>query len=89
MAYRARNVSEKISRRLGVALVLPYGRYGLPIPRRIPIFAVAGQAIPTVHLQKEEPTDAEVWEIQEKLIAAMQALFDRHTHLYGWQENGL
>jgi Diacylglycerol acyltransferase len=85
----ARSVLEKISRRLGVALVLPYGRYGLPIPRRIPIFAVAGRAIPTVHLQKEEPTDAEIREIQEKLIATMQALFDRHKHLYGWQEKQL
>jgi hypothetical protein len=85
----ARSVLEEISRRLGVALALPYGQYGLPIPRRIPIFAVAGRAICTVHLQKEELTDAEVREIQAKLITAMQTLFDRHKHLYGWQEKRL
>jgi Diacylglycerol acyltransferase len=85
----ARGVLEKISRRVGFALVLPYGRCGLPIPRRTPIFAVAGRAIATVHLQKEEPTDAEIHDIQEQLIAAMQGLFDRHKHLYGWQEKRL
>jgi hypothetical protein len=55
----------------------------------MPIFTVAGRAIPTAHLQKKEPSDPEVKEIQEKLITAMQALFDRYKHLYSWQEKRL
>jgi Diacylglycerol acyltransferase len=85
----ARTVLEKVSRRAGFALVLPYGRYGLPIPRRTPVFAVTGRPIPTAHLQCEEPTAAQIQDVQTQLIDAMQSLFDRYKHLYGWQEKRL
>lgn len=85
----ARWILERISRKVGFALILIFGRWGLPIPFRIPILGVMGKAIPTVHLQCEEPTVAQITEVQDKLIADMQSLFDRYKGLYGWEDKRL
>jgi 1-acyl-sn-glycerol-3-phosphate acyltransferase len=84
-----RRVLEKISRKIGFALIVLYGRYGLPIPFRVPVLAVKGKAIPTFHMKCEEPTNEQIAEIQERLIRDMQKLFDDHKHLYGWEDKRL
>jgi len=85
-----RTLLEKLSRKvLGFALVFFYGRWFLPIPRRVPVLAVQGKAIPTRHLQCEEPDMKVVREVQDQLVDAMQELFDSHKHLYGWDKKHL
>lgn len=84
-----RSILEKVSRKVGFALIVIHGRFGLPIPRRIPVLAVKGRAIPTVHIKCEEPTDEQIRVIQDQLIAGMQELFDKHKHLYGWGDKHL
>ena len=85
-----RRVLEWLSRRvLGFALVVFYGRWGLPVPRRVPVLAVLGKPIPTRHLQCEEPDSQLVQKLQLELITAMQTLFDDHKHLYGWEHKHL
>jgi 1-acyl-sn-glycerol-3-phosphate acyltransferase len=85
----ARSVLEYISRKLGFALILIYGRFGIPVPRRIPILAVMGKPIPTHHIKCEEPTPEQIKEIQDLLIDEMQRIFDRYKGLYGWEEKNL
>jgi 1-acyl-sn-glycerol-3-phosphate acyltransferase len=80
---------EKVSRKLGFALILFYGRCGLPIPFRSAVLAVKGKAIPTHHIMCEEPTDAQITQIQTQLITDMQNLFDQHKHLFGWEDQKL
>ena len=84
-----RGLVERLSRSLGVACVMIFGRYGLPIPRRVPVLGVVGNPIPTKHLQKENPTQEEVDVIQGKLITEMNKLFDRYKTIYGWEDKTL
>jgi 1-acyl-sn-glycerol-3-phosphate acyltransferase len=80
---------EKISRKIGFALIVIHGRFGLPIPFRIPVFGVTGKTIPTAHLQCEEPTDEQIAQIQGQLIDEMQKLFDKYKGMYGWDDKRL
>lgn len=82
-------VLEKISRKLGFALIFFYGRLGLPIPRRVPLLAVKGRAIRTDHLKTDDPSMETIEKVQKELIDEMQALFDRYKHLYNWEETEL
>lgn len=78
---------ENLSRKLGFAIILVYGRFYLPIPLRVPIFGVKGKAIPTEKC--EDPSPELIKKYQDKLIAAMQELFDNHKALYGWEHKTL
>lgn len=82
----ARNLLENISRRVGFATILIYGRWGLPIPHRVPILGVMGKPIPTKQIQCEEPTMEQVNAIQAILLKEMQSLFERYKDLYGWND---
>lgn len=85
-----RNILERISRKLGFALILVYGRFGgLPIPYRLPVLGVMGRAIPTHHIKCEEPTAEQIEVIQTLLLDEMQTLFDKYKGLYGWDEKTL
>mmetsp|Transcript_29613 Transcript_29613/g.71598 ORF Transcript_29613/g.71598 Transcript_29613/m.71598 type:complete len:390 (-) Transcript_29613:1566-2735(-) len=84
-----RNILETISRKLGFALILVHGRFGLPIPYRLPVLAVMGKPIPTHQIQCEEPTQEQIDIIQTQLLDGMQDIFDRHKHLYGWENKKL
>jgi len=68
---------------LGFAAIPIFGRFGVPIPFRKPVLCVFGNAIPTFHLQSEEPTMEQVRQVQELLINGMQTTFDKHKALYG------
>jgi hypothetical protein len=84
-----RSYVEPLARKLGVAFVLPYGRAGLPIPYRIPVLTIIGKPIPTYHIKCEEPTDDQIQQIQEQVIASLQRIFDKYKVLYGWNDKKL
>jgi len=81
---------EKVSRKIGFATILFFGRWGLPIPYRIPILGVMGKPIPTIQYEcVQEPSPEQIARIQQQLIDEMTALFDRHKALYGWDDKRL
>jgi len=84
-----RYVLETISRKLGFALIVIYGRFFLPIPFRTPILAVMGTPIPTRHIQNDNPTPEQIHIIQTKLIEEVQRIFDTYKYLYGWEDKKL
>jgi 1-acyl-sn-glycerol-3-phosphate acyltransferase len=84
-----RKLLEKMSRKVGFALIIFHGRFGLPIPRRIPILSVKGKPVSTFQIQCEEPSPEQIQIIQERLIAEMEELFDKYKHLYGWEDKRL
>lgn len=84
-----RNLVERWSRKLGVALILVSGRFGLPIPYRKPVFAVSGKRVVTAHLQCEDPTMEQILEVQKELCDNMQAVFDKYKGMYGWENTTL
>lgn len=85
----ARTIMESISRKVGFATILIFGRFGLPIPYRVPIVAVLGKPIPTHHLKAEEPTSEHIAIVQQQLIDDMLEIFDKYKGLYGWDDKRL
>ena len=85
----AKGVLQKLSRKLGFGVIMIFGRFGLPIPRRTPCLGVCGKAIPTFHIQCEEPTKEQVDEVQALLLKNMAELFEKYKHLYGWEKKRL
>jgi 2-acylglycerol O-acyltransferase 2 len=81
-----RSVLEWISRRVGFATILIFGRFGIPIPKRIPVMCVMGKGVPTYHLRCEEPSMEQIKKVQGELLDAMTQLFDKHKALYGWDD---
>ena len=84
-----RYVLEKISRKIGFALILIHGRFFLPIPFRKPVLGVMSKPIPTHHIQNEDPTPEQIECIQAQLLEEMERIFDTYKHLYGWDDKKL
>ncbi len=76
-----------LSRKLGFALILFWGRCFLPIPYRIPIYGVMAKPIQVV--QCDEPTQEDIDRIHSQLVADMITLFDKHKASYGWADKKL
>lgn len=83
----AHSFLKSLSRKVGFACILIFGRLGLPIPYRVPVFGVLGKAIPVQ--QCEEPSQEEIDRLHGQLCKDMQSLFDRYKGLYGWQDKQL
>ena len=77
----------KISRKIGFALILFWGRFGLPIPYRIPLLCVIGK--PIMIVQTDEPTDEYIDQIHNQLIDKTLELFNKYKHIYGWEDKNL
>ncbi|KAL3909232.1 MAG: hypothetical protein SGARI_002704 [Bacillariaceae sp.] len=86
---KARYLLERISRKLGFALILVHGRFLLPVPWRKPVLGVMGKPIHTHQIQNEDPTPEQIEKIQTILLEEMDALFDRYKHLYNWDDKKL
>ena len=82
----AKYVLEKLSRKLGFALILIHGRFFLPIPFRKPMLAVLGKAIKTHHIKNEDPTPEQIEMIQKELLSEMERIFDTYKSFYGWDD---
>lgn len=76
-----------LSRTIGFALIVFWGRFGLPIPYRVPILGVMGVPIPVQ--QKDDPSQEEIDAVHELLLQRMVELFDEHKHSYGWGDKQL
>ncbi|CAB9511649.1 Diacylglycerol O-acyltransferase 2 [Seminavis robusta] len=79
----------RISRKLGFGVIVIFGRFGLPIPRRVPLLGVCGKAIRTDHMKCENPTKEQIEEVQGLLIKHMEAVFQRYKKLYKFDEKHL
>lgn len=71
-----------VTEQTGFALIIFWGRFGLPIPYRVPI--VGAMAKPIAVPKKEDPTPEEIERVHQQLMDAMVELFDQHKEAYGW-----
>lgn len=71
---------QRVSRKIRVSLVLFFGRFGLPIPFRVPLFYAVGAPIdvPTVHA----PTPEQIHHFHSLVVAAVQRLHHKYQPLY-------
>eukprot|EP01032_Pedospumella_encystans_P019864 gene19864-22578_t len=78
---------KRLSRKLGFATIIFWGRFGVPVPYRIPIVGAMAKPIPVP--LKENPTPEEIDAVHEELMQAMVKLFDTHKEAYGWGDKKL
>ncbi|GAB5372364.1 hypothetical protein AAMO2058_001658800 [Amorphochlora amoebiformis] len=76
-----------LSRKLKASLVLPYGKWGLPIPFRQQIVTVVGEAIPVVKCVN--PSKELIRYYQRKIERSIRKLYYDHRHLVGWENREL
>ena len=73
---------EALSRRAQAAIFLYWGRFYLPLPRRVNITMLFGSPL---HVNKvEQPSQEQVDALHAQLLLAIATLFDRHKHALGW-----
>lgn len=67
---------KKLSRRLQASIILFYGRWGLPIPLRLPLKFVIGKAIKVE--QKPVPTEEDINALHSLFIERVQEIYEKH-----------
>ena len=75
---------ERVSRKLQAALFLYWGRFLLPIPRRVNITMIIGAPIVVERATGGEPTQQQVDELHERYLSSVRRLFERHKAALGW-----
>lgn len=80
-------IMEYISRKVKVSIVLFYGRFGLPIPYRVPILSCLGTPIAVE--KTANPTNEQINELLEKLQQGVHDLFEKHKTAYGYENFSL
>uniref|UniRef100_A0A7S2C4T0 Acyltransferase n=1 Tax=Octactis speculum TaxID=3111310 RepID=A0A7S2C4T0_9STRA len=76
-------IVERFSRYIQASLVVPFGRWGLPIPFPVPLLYAIGDPI-DVGLPSTNPSDAQVDGLHARFCDALVDLFNKHRHEYGW-----
>ncbi|KAG5176471.1 mono-or diacylglycerol acyltransferase type 2 [Tribonema minus] len=85
--YDSGNRMRAISRRLGFGVMPIWGRFGLPVIYRQPLFAITGTPI-EVPLDPN-PSAETVDKFHALFLEELQGLFDRHKGAYGWGDKQL
>lgn len=80
--YDPFGVMENLSRKARAGIVVFWGRWCLPIPRRTCITLCLGK--PIVVEKVELPTDEQCDALHKQLLDAFRELFERHRAAHGW-----
>uniref|UniRef100_A0A6B2LBC0 Acyltransferase n=1 Tax=Arcella intermedia TaxID=1963864 RepID=A0A6B2LBC0_9EUKA len=81
---------QSFSRKLRVSLGIVYGRYFLPVPFLVPLHMVVGKPVEVPKMAKEDPEFPKmVEEVHQRLVQALQELFDNNKEEYGWKNRKL
>ncbi|ETO06520.1 hypothetical protein RFI_30874 [Reticulomyxa filosa] len=80
-----------LSRKVKASLLLFYGRFYLPIPRRVPCYFVWGPIVENKFANKplSKPSQDQIDELHEKLLQGYQDIFELHKHVYGYSDKKL
>ncbi|CAM9285943.1 unnamed protein product [Chrysoparadoxa australica] len=85
--YDKRNILSSLSRKLGFGLLPIWGRYGLPLIYRAPLYVVSGMAIEVT--QAAEPTLEQIDKVHALYLQETKRIFDKYKDAYGWGEKQL
>lgn len=70
-----------------MALIVFWGRFGLPIASRTPILCVYGKPIPVA--KKARPSEKDIEEVMALLVQEEIKIFDQYKKAYGWEHKTL
>lgn len=71
-----------LQKNFSIGIPLSWGRYGLPVPYRVPLHMEIGSPIVVQAKPSSEITDQDIHELHEKFMHAMKELFDRSKVKY-------
>lgn len=76
---------QRLSRKMRASVGIIYGRWGLPVPRRVPIFQVTGKPLQVGPAMRKDHPDFQkrVDEVHTEFIAEMERLYYTHRGKYG------
>lgn len=82
---------QHLSRRLRASLGVLYGRWGLPLPRKVPLHMAVGVPVPVgPPMSPGGPRfEARVEEVHAAVMAETIRLYYAHREAYGWREREL
>lgn len=81
---------ERWGRRWRFSLGILYGIALLPIPRRVRLLMVVGSPVKVQKTSRNDPHFQSVVDsTHQAYMDALQALYDKHKGLYGWQDHPL
>lgn len=75
-------VLEKVSRLVKASLVVFWGRWGLPVPFKVPLTFAIGEALSVE--RNPAPSPEQVDALHSRFCEALTAVFDRYKGGYGW-----
>ncbi|KEP61020.1 UNVERIFIED_CONTAM: mono- or diacylglycerol acyltransferase [Hammondia hammondi] len=78
---------QPIARLFRTALLLFYGRFGLPVSFEVPLLYVIGKALRFPKIRHPSTQDIEA--AQKQYLAAVHRIFNTYKGLYGWQHKSL
>ena len=87
--YDDAGVLRRLSRRCRVMLAPVWGRWGLPVPRRVPITWALGEALHVVRVEPAQIRPADVERVHAQLLARLQDVYATYAPLYGWGDRKL
>lgn len=76
---------QRLSRKMRASVGIIYGRWGLPVPRRVPIFMVTGKPLDVGPAMSKDHPDFQkrVDEIHAEFIGEMERIYYTHRSKYG------
>jgi len=75
-------------KRIGIPVpFIPYGYFGLPIPRQCPISIIVGK--PVAVTQNSNPTQEEISKVQQEYYGQIQELFSQFSEECGQDDKDL
>lgn len=80
---------EKISRKCQASIFFYWGRFYLPIPRRCQITMVYGNPIIVEKAKNGEPTQEQIDNLHEEILAGIRHCFEEHKAALGWGDREL
>eukprot|EP01084_Bolivina_argentea_P209047 356183_1 len=84
-------ILKTISKKLRTSLIILYGRWYLPIPKRVSLYYVVGPIVKSKYHNTpiNNPTQKQIDEYHEELLNAIRDLFEQHKQIYGWNHKRL
>ena len=84
-------VMQWLSSKLKASVIVFFGRWLTPVPRRVPLLFCVGKPVYNRHCYAPiaKPTQQQIDEYHTQILEATQELFDANKALYGWQKRQL
>eukprot|EP00467_Chlorarachnion_reptans_P016485 CAMPEP_0114522530 /NCGR_PEP_ID=MMETSP0109-20121206/20787_1 /TAXON_ID=29199 /ORGANISM="Chlorarachnion reptans, Strain CCCM449" /LENGTH=375 /DNA_ID=CAMNT_0001703745 /DNA_START=42 /DNA_END=1169 /DNA_ORIENTATION=- len=76
-------IMEKMSRKLKASILIFWGRWYLPIPRRRNVTLLCGTPIIVDKVPEDEIKDEQVAKVHQRLLDSIQGIFNRHKDALG------